>query len=284
MPTVLTSAASYNPATRRRLADARRPGPHPGRSHSCRAGCLDPRVRTPSAMTRTWHTLLDKALTQGRFRLFPAGGEQPRDRQVLHYKVLSACSTTATNHRRRSIPAGLERLVDRSTRQLMLDARSNNWRARPIRGPEPVGRDPQRPPGLERIFECWPAPGPWARADPGNRRRASARASPAERRYRRRRSLGYSWACTLWRSFQHDRQPGAPGPAYLKIDGSYIRAIDQEATSASLSKHPAGRPQHDLPLIAARVDNRGELRVIREMGVEGVQGSWSVNRELEVMP
>jgi EAL domain-containing protein (putative c-di-GMP-specific phosphodiesterase class I) len=63
------------------------------------------------------------------------------------------------------------------------------------------------------------------------------------------------------------------GLAYLKIDGSYIRAIDQESHKRIFIE-AIQRAAHsiDLPLIAERVETEGELRVIREMGVEGVQG------------
>jgi len=63
------------------------------------------------------------------------------------------------------------------------------------------------------------------------------------------------------------------GLAYLKIDGSYIRDIDQESHKRFFIE-AIQRAAHsiDLPLIAERVETEGELRVIREMGIEGVQG------------
>ncbi|WP_259740925.1 EAL domain-containing protein, partial [Pseudomonas poae] len=63
------------------------------------------------------------------------------------------------------------------------------------------------------------------------------------------------------------------GLAYLKIDGSYIRAIDQESDKR-LFIEAIQRAAHsiDLPLIAERVETEGELKVIREMGIFGVQG------------
>ena len=63
------------------------------------------------------------------------------------------------------------------------------------------------------------------------------------------------------------------GLAYLKIDGSYIRAIDQE-TDKRLFIEAIQRAAHsiDLPLIAERVETEGELQVIREMGLWGAQG------------
>jgi EAL domain-containing protein (putative c-di-GMP-specific phosphodiesterase class I) len=63
------------------------------------------------------------------------------------------------------------------------------------------------------------------------------------------------------------------GLAYLKIDGSYIRAIDEESHKR-LFIEAVQRAAHsiDLPLIAERVETEGERRVIAEMGIEGVQG------------
>ncbi|MGH8465435.1 MAG: EAL domain-containing protein, partial [Pseudomonas sp.] len=63
------------------------------------------------------------------------------------------------------------------------------------------------------------------------------------------------------------------GLAYLKIDGSYIRAIDQEQHKR-LFIEAIQRAAHsiDLPLIAERVETEGELKVLCEMGIYGVQG------------
>ena len=63
------------------------------------------------------------------------------------------------------------------------------------------------------------------------------------------------------------------GLAYLKIDGSYIRNIDVEVPKR-LFIEAMQRAAHsiDLPLIAERVETEGELRVIREMGIQAAQG------------
>ncbi|SDD03505.1 diguanylate cyclase (GGDEF) domain-containing protein [Pseudomonas guariconensis] len=63
------------------------------------------------------------------------------------------------------------------------------------------------------------------------------------------------------------------GLAYLKIDGSYIRHIDQEQHKR-LFIEAIQRAAHsiDLPLIAERVESEGESNVLREMGVQGMQG------------
>lgn len=63
------------------------------------------------------------------------------------------------------------------------------------------------------------------------------------------------------------------GLAYLKIEGSYIRDIDH-GHHKRLFIEAIQRAAHsiDLPLIAERVETQGEFEVLREMGIEGVQG------------
>jgi diguanylate cyclase (GGDEF)-like protein len=63
------------------------------------------------------------------------------------------------------------------------------------------------------------------------------------------------------------------GLAYLKIDGAYIRNIDEQ-TDKRLFIDAMFRATHsiDLPLIAERVETRGELEVILELGVFGAMG------------
>ncbi|EMV9186492.1 EAL domain-containing protein, partial [Escherichia coli] len=63
------------------------------------------------------------------------------------------------------------------------------------------------------------------------------------------------------------------GLAYLKIDGSYIRAIDQD-NDKRLFIEAMYRASNsiDLPLIAEMVETEGELQVLREMGIAGAMG------------
>ena len=63
------------------------------------------------------------------------------------------------------------------------------------------------------------------------------------------------------------------GLAYLKIDGSYIRGLDQEADKRVFIE-AIRRTTHsiDLPLIAEMVENEGEARALRELGIHGVMG------------
>ncbi|MBD9414333.1 EAL domain-containing protein [Pseudomonas sp. PDM16] len=63
------------------------------------------------------------------------------------------------------------------------------------------------------------------------------------------------------------------GLAYLKIDGSYIRAIDQEDDKrVFIEAIFRATNSIDLPLIAEMVESQGELQVLRELGIHGAMG------------
>jgi diguanylate cyclase (GGDEF)-like protein len=63
------------------------------------------------------------------------------------------------------------------------------------------------------------------------------------------------------------------GLAYLKIDGAYIRQIDQQPDKRLFIEAIFRATNSiDLPLIAEMVETQGELEAIRELGVFGVMG------------
>jgi EAL domain-containing protein (putative c-di-GMP-specific phosphodiesterase class I)/GGDEF domain-containing protein len=63
------------------------------------------------------------------------------------------------------------------------------------------------------------------------------------------------------------------GLAYLKIDGSYIRAIDQEADKCSfIQAIYRATNSIDMPLIAEMVETENELAVLKEIGIQGAMG------------
>lgn len=63
------------------------------------------------------------------------------------------------------------------------------------------------------------------------------------------------------------------GLAYLKVDGSYIRAIDQEADKRTfIEAIYRAANSIDLPLIAEMVETQGELDVLRDIGIAGTMG------------
>ncbi|MGL4315814.1 MAG: cyclic di-GMP receptor LapD [Pseudomonas sp.] len=63
------------------------------------------------------------------------------------------------------------------------------------------------------------------------------------------------------------------GLAYLKIDGSYIRAIDHEGDKRLFIEAIFRATNSiDLPLIAEMVETEGELAVLNELGIHGAMG------------
>ncbi|OQR34121.1 hypothetical protein BWR59_08770 [Pseudomonas sp. Bc-h] len=91
---------------------------------------------------------------------------------------------------------------------------------------------------------------------------------------RQLKDLGYSLALQHFGGrFSMIGNLSSLGLAYLKIEGSYIRNIDHERHKR-LFIEAMQRAAHsiDLPLIAERVETQGEFEVLREMGIQGVQG------------
>lgn len=63
------------------------------------------------------------------------------------------------------------------------------------------------------------------------------------------------------------------GLAYLKIDGSYIRAIDQQSDKRLfIEAIYRATNSIDMPLIAEMVETAGELEVLKELGLHGAMG------------
>lgn len=63
------------------------------------------------------------------------------------------------------------------------------------------------------------------------------------------------------------------GLAYLKIDSSYIRNINEENDKRLFIEVLCSATRSiDLPLIAERVETKGELMVLQELGIDGAMG------------
>lgn len=227
----------------------------------------------------SWHNLLDTALNQGRFRLFFQPVVSSTDTQhVLHYKVLSRL----LDKQDQTIAAGhflpwLERFgwtarLDQLMLDLVIKQLAQHDQSVALNLSAATLNDPQ---ALERIFERLaqhPTLGPRLILEIGEEQVPEQ--SQLELMIRRMRNLGYSLGLQRFGGrFSMIGNLAHLGLAYLKIDGSYIRAIDQESHKRIFIE-AIQRAAHsiDLPLIAERVETEGELRVIREMGVEGVQG------------
>ena len=80
-------------------------------------------------------------------------------------------------------------------------------------------------------------------------------------------ATAFRWTLSLIGNLTH------LGLAYLKIDGSYIRAINQESDKR-LFIEAIYRASNsiDLPLIAEMVETQGELDVLKELGIQGAMG------------
>ncbi|MGO4325057.1 cyclic di-GMP receptor LapD [Pseudomonas sp. KB_12] len=226
-----------------------------------------------------WHNLLDQALSHQRFELYFQPVVAAQDTQVvLHYKVLSRL----LDEQGQTIPAGrflpwLERFgwtarLDRLMLEQVLRQMAGHEQSLALNLSSATLADPQ---ALNKIFEILRA-----HSNLGSRltleigEEQLPEQAVLEQLTRRLRELGFSLSLQRFGGrFSMIGNLSRLGLAYLKIDGSYIRAIDQESDKR-LFIEAIQRAAHsiDLPLIAERVETEGELAVIREMGLFGVQG------------
>ena len=226
-----------------------------------------------------WHRLLDQALSQQRFELYFQPVVAAQDTQlVLHYKVLSRL----LDEQGQTVPAGrflpwLERFgwtarLDRLMLERVLEQMKEHEDSLALNLSSATLADPQ---ALNKIFEILRAHsnlGPRLTLEIGEEQLPEQ--AVLEQLTRRLRELGFSLSLQRFGGrFSMIGNLARLGLAYLKIDGSYIRAIDQESDKR-LFIEAIQRAAHsiDLPLIAERVETEGELSVIREMGLYGVQG------------
>ena len=227
----------------------------------------------------TWHTLLDRALDQQRFKLYFQPVVASQDTQlVLHYKVLSRL----IDDQGQSIPAGrflpwLERFgwtarLDLLMVQGVLDQMADHEDSLALNLSCATLVNPQ---ALNKVFELLRSHsnlGSRLTLEIGEERLPEQ--AILEELTRRLRELGFSLSLQHFGGrFSMIGNLARLGLAYLKIDGSYIRAIDQEGDKRVFIE-AIQRAAHsiDLPLIAERVETEGEMLVIRELGVYGVQG------------
>ncbi|WP_458128978.1 cyclic di-GMP receptor LapD [Pseudomonas sp. Z2-11] len=226
-----------------------------------------------------WHNLLDQALSNQRFELYFQPVVAAQDTQVvLHYKVLSRL----LDDQGQSIPAGrflpwLERFgwtarLDRLMLEQVLRQMAGHEQSLALNLSSATLADPQ---ALNKVFEILRAHGNLgARLTLEIGEEQLPEQAVLEQLTRQLRELGFSLSLQRFGGrFSMIGNLSRLGLAYLKIDGSYIRAIDQESDKR-LFIEAIQRAAHsiDLPLIAERVETEGELAVIREMGLFGVQG------------
>jgi diguanylate cyclase (GGDEF)-like protein len=226
-----------------------------------------------------WHRMLDQALTQRRFELYFQPVVAAQDTQlVLHYKVLSRL----LDEHGQTIPAGrflpwLERFgwtarLDRLMLERVLEQMSGHEESLALNLSSATLADPQAQNKIFEILRAHSNLGPRLTLEIGEEQLPDQ--TVLELLTRRLRELGFSLSLQRFGGrFSMIGNLARLGLAYLKIDGSYIRSIDLESDKR-LFIEAIQRAAHsiDLPLIAERVETEGELSVIREMGLYGVQG------------
>lgn len=214
-----------------------------------------------------WHTLLDQALNHQRFELYFQPVVAAQDTQVvLHYKVLSRL----LDEHGQTIPAGrflpwLERFgwtarLDRLMLEQVLRQMAGHEQSLALNLSSATLADPQ---ALNKIFEILRAHsnlGARLTLEIGEEQLPEQ--AVLEQLTRRLRELGFSLSLQRFGGrFSMIGNLSRLGLAYLKIDGSYIRAIDQESDKR-LFIEAIQRAAHsiDLPLIAERVETEGSWR------------------------
>jgi EAL domain-containing protein (putative c-di-GMP-specific phosphodiesterase class I) len=226
-----------------------------------------------------WHLMLDQALTQRRFELYFQPVVAAHDTQrVLHYKVLSRL----LDEHGQTIPAGrflpwLERFgwtarLDRLMLERVLEQMSGHEESLALNLSSATLADPQAQNKIFEILRAHSDLGPRLTLEIGEEQLPDQ--AVLEQLTRSLRELGFSLSLQRFGGrFSMIGNLARLGLAYLKIDGSYIRSIDLESDKR-LFIEAIQRAAHsiDLPLIAERVETEGELLVIREMGLYGVQG------------
>ncbi|WP_313431374.1 cyclic di-GMP receptor LapD [Pseudomonas sp.] len=242
--------------------------------------CLEQGVADVAGDTQhAWHTRLDEAFVNGQFALFFQPVVEARDTQrVLHHKVISRLLDDQGN----ALPAGrflpwLERFgwmsrLDELVLEKVLMHLRNHDQMVALNLSATTLADPT---ALQRVYELLgqnTALGSRLTFEIGEEQLPEQAA--LETLTRRLHGLGFGLALQRFGGrFSMIGNLAHLGLAYLKIDGSYIRNIDQEQHKR-LFIEAIQRAAHsiDLPLIAERVETEGERLVLVEMGVGGIQG------------
>ena len=242
--------------------------------------CLEQGVAAVAGDSQhAWHTRLDEAFVKGQFELyFQPVVDARQTQQVLHYKVISRLH----DDQGEALPAGrflpwlerfgwMPRLDVLVLEKVLGHLRSHdqvlalNLSAATLAAPE----------ALQRIYELLgqhPVLGSRLIFEIGEEQLPDQ--ASLEKLTRGLHGLGFGLALQRFGGrFSMIGNLAHLGLAYLKIDGSYIRNIDQEQHKR-LFIEAIQRAAHsiDLPLIAERVETEGERGVLVEMGVGGIQG------------
>ena len=242
--------------------------------------CSEHDAQRPAADERqSWHSLLDQALNQGRFQLYVQPVVSALDpARVLHLKVLARLLDEQDN----PVPAGrflpwLERFgwatrLDLAMLDWVLAQLQTNSSSVALSLSGSTIRDPQ---ALQQLYERLRQ-----HAHLGARLTLELDedqlpdAAALEALTVRLRSLGFGLGLQHFGGrFSMIGNLAKLGLSYLKVDGSYIRAIDAENDKRLfIEAMQRAANSIDLPLIAERVETDGEWQALRDLGVEGVQG------------
>ena len=236
-------------------------------------------VRSLEDDHHAWYELLDQALTERRFQLFFQPVMDARDvSRVLHFKVLSR----VIDEDAQTLPAGrflpwIERFGwssrhDRVMLEAVFQQLPRHDQALALNLSGATLSDPEALSEVMHLLKRHAHLAPRLVLEMGE-------AQVPDQQHlqdltRQLRELGYSLALQHFGGrFSMIGNLSSLGLAYLKIEGSYIRAIDQERHKR-LFIEAIQRAAHsiDLPLFAERVETQEEFMVLQEMGVQGVQG------------
>jgi len=242
--------------------------------------CLEQGVAAVAGDSQhAWHTRLDDAFVKGQFELyFQPVVDARQTQQVLHHKVISRLH----DDQGEALPAGrflpwLERFgwmsrLDVLVLEKVLAHLRGHDQILALNLSAATLADAQ---ALQRVYELLgqnPALGSRLIFEIGEEQLPEQ--ASLEKLTRRLHGLGFGLALQRFGGrFSMIGNLAHLGLAYLKIDGSYIRNIDQEQHKR-LFIEAIQRAAHsiDLPLIAERVETEGERGVLVEMGVGGIQG------------
>ncbi|NQD94163.1 GGDEF domain-containing protein, partial [Pseudomonas sp. CrR25] len=241
--------------------------------------CSEPAAQQLVDEHQSWYRLLDEALDQGRFQLFfqpvVAAAEPTR---VLHHKVLARL----VDEQGGVLTAGrFLPWLERFGWSARLDLAMLDWLLAHMQThAEPMAlslsgstlRDPQ---ALATLYERLRQ-----HAQLGSRLTLELdedqlpEQGALEVLTQRLHGLGFGLGLQHFGGrFSMIGNLAKLGLGYLKVDGSYIRAIDQENDKRLfIEAMQRAANSIDLPLIAERVETEGEWHVLREMGISAVQG------------
>ncbi|RAI72683.1 hypothetical protein DOZ80_03840 [Pseudomonas fluorescens] len=240
---------------------------------------LSHRDTAPNHTQHDWRTWIDDALSQGKMQLYFQPVVQCADPgQVLHHKVLARL----LDPQGEAIAAGhflpwIERLgwsarFDLAMLEATLDDLVANRRPLALSLSGSTLRDPVQWRTILDLLDSLPELAPLLTLEIDE----SQLPTPDELQRLSHSLLDTGYRMGLQHFGGRFSQIGnltQLGLAYLKIDGAYIRDIDEQ-TDKRLFIDAIFRATHsiDLPLIAEMVETSGELVAITELGVFGAMG------------